>query len=200
MRKLLAIMEALYERQALDGEADLRNLTNLYLLQQTPAKAARLLEREMASGRLPRNAANWQLVGEAWVQAREPRRAIEPLGRALAAGGEAEIAPRLARLHLDLEEWDAAASVLETALARGGLQRPDGAPDARHRRVQPRGTCGGPPGVPGRARGWTFGRRRGTLARLPRRGGTPQALARSQCRFGRHGFLKVRLVGRSLGD
>jgi predicted negative regulator of RcsB-dependent stress response len=74
---------------------------------------------------MPRNAANWQLVGEAWVQAREPRRAIAPLGRALAAGAKAEVALRLARLHLDLEEWDAAASVLETALERGGLQRPD---------------------------------------------------------------------------
>jgi lipopolysaccharide biosynthesis regulator YciM len=125
MRKLLAIMEALHERQALDGEADLRNLANLYLLQQTPAKAARLLERELANGGLPTSAANWQLVGEAWVQAREPRRAIEPLGRALDAGGEAEISLRLARLHLDLDEWDAAASVLAAALARGGLQRPD---------------------------------------------------------------------------
>ncbi len=124
-RKLLSIMETLYDRQALTGEAELRNLANLYLLHGTPAKSARLLERERAAGRLPADPATWQLLAQAWIQAREPRRAIEPLQRALKAGGEAEIAPRLARLHLDLEQWDQAVAVLEAALARGELKRPD---------------------------------------------------------------------------
>lgn len=124
-RRQMVIMEMLFEAGDLERTEQVRNLANLYLLHKTPYKAARLLSRQMDTGKLERTAANLRLLAQAWQQAHEDSEAIAPLAEAaeLSEGGELYL--RLAQSQINLGRYADAAASLETALARGGIKRPD---------------------------------------------------------------------------
>ena len=124
-RKLLSIMETLYDRQALTGEAELRNLANLYLLHGMPYKAAVTLEKEMAAGNVKEDTRNLRLLSQAWYSARDDKKAIPPLVKAAKMGEDAELYMRLAQSYLNLEMWAEAAQAAKDGLAAGDLKRKD---------------------------------------------------------------------------
>lgn len=124
-RKQLALTESLYESGFIDTSNHMVNLANLYLMHETPFKAAKLLEKEMASGRVEADMRNLRLLSQAWYQAREDKKAIPPLRRAAELSGEGELYVRLGQSHINLEEWAPAVDALEEGLKRGDVKRPD---------------------------------------------------------------------------
>jgi tetratricopeptide (TPR) repeat protein len=124
-KKQLAIVEVLYEKGFLKTEAHIVNLANLYLLHETPYKAATLLEKEFAAGRVEANDRNLRLLSQAWYTARENEKSIPPLKRAAELAQEGELYVRLAQSYLNLEQWDEAATALQQGLRLGGLSRTD---------------------------------------------------------------------------
>ncbi|MGH8659973.1 MAG: tetratricopeptide repeat protein [Gammaproteobacteria bacterium] len=105
-------------------EADLVRLAQLNLRANIPFSAARLLEREMQSGRIRKTSANLELLGNSWAMAREPERAVTAFEQAAAASGKGTIHLEIAHMHLGMEHWAEAARSLEQALSRGGLNDP----------------------------------------------------------------------------
>jgi tetratricopeptide (TPR) repeat protein len=124
-KKQLALVEALYEEGMLDNPTHIVNLANLYLLHETPYKAAVVLEREMARDIVPSDVRNLRLLSQAWYTAREDEKAIPPLRRAAELSRDGELYVRLAQSHINLEEWDQAAEAIETGLRLGGITRED---------------------------------------------------------------------------
>jgi len=124
-KKQLALVEALYENNQLKNPAHIVNLANLYLLHDTPYKAAVLLEKEMASERIGEEVRNLRLLSQAWYSAREDRKAVAPLKRAAQISGDGELYVRLAQSYLNLENWDEAATAIERGLELGGITRED---------------------------------------------------------------------------
>ncbi|MGH8614735.1 MAG: tetratricopeptide repeat protein [Gammaproteobacteria bacterium] len=106
------------------SEADLVRLAQLNLRANLPYSAARLLEREMANGRIGKTSANLELLGNSWAMARERERAVTALEQAAAVSGTGTIHLEIARMHLGMEHWAQAARSLEQALSRGGLKDP----------------------------------------------------------------------------
>jgi len=106
------------------SEADLIRLAQLNLRANIPFTAARLLEREMASGRIRKTAAHLELLGNSWAMARERERAITVLEQAAAHSDKGKIHLEIAHMHLGMEHWAEAARSLEQALSRGGLNDP----------------------------------------------------------------------------
>ncbi|MGH8579897.1 MAG: tetratricopeptide repeat protein [Gammaproteobacteria bacterium] len=106
------------------SEADLIRLAQLNLRANIPFTAARLLEREMASGRIRKTTAHLELLGNSWAMAREPERAVTALEQAAAHSGKGTIHLEIAQMHLGMEHWAEAARSLEQALSRGGLNDP----------------------------------------------------------------------------
>lgn len=123
--KQLVIVETLYEKGYLKTDSHVVNLANLYLLHETPYKAAALLEKEMAAGVVPENERNLRLLSQAWYMAREDEKSIPPLAQAAELTGDGELYVRLAQSYLNLEEWNQAASAVRTGLQAGGLSRED---------------------------------------------------------------------------
>jgi tetratricopeptide (TPR) repeat protein len=97
----LAVMELAYLRGQLTEQRDLLNLAQLYAMRNAPYKAARLLQDEIAKGRLKPSARIWEQLANAWHQAREMPQSIEALERAVDAGGGTELSLRLAQLYLE---------------------------------------------------------------------------------------------------
>jgi len=122
MKKALATLE-LAERQGfLTSENELRNLIQLYLLNDIPYRAAQAIETAIAKGRLANDAKNQELLANTWLQARDRERAIGPLERAAEMSGDGNLYVRLGQVHVSEERWDAARVALSKALQKGGLR------------------------------------------------------------------------------
>ncbi len=106
------------------SEGDLIRLAQLNLRAKLPYSAARLLERELASGRIRRTSGHLELLGNSWAMARERKRAVAALEQAAAHSGKGAIHLEIAQMHLGMEHWTEAARSLEQALSRGGLKDP----------------------------------------------------------------------------
>lgn len=124
-KKQLTLTEVLYDSGFLTQGHHIVNLANLYLMHETPYKAAVLLDKEMKADRVKTNARHLRLLSQAWYQAREDGKAIPPLKRAAEMSNEGELFIRLAQAHVNLEQWDEAANALERGLQLGGVKRPD---------------------------------------------------------------------------
>lgn len=123
-RKALATMALAYRRGFLESERELMNLVNLYLLQNIPWKAARILEKEMEAGRVSRSGKHLQKLGEAWMAARETDEALEKLLAAAEVQKKGVLYLRLAQLYVDKEQWKQALRMADKALAAGDLKHP----------------------------------------------------------------------------
>lgn len=124
-RKQLAVLEALQEDGRIGRGGEVVNLANLYLLHETPFKAARVLEKALESGLVEPNERNLRLLSQAWSQSRENAKALAPLARAASMSGTGELSLRLAQAYIELERWDEATRALEAGLSKGGLGRSD---------------------------------------------------------------------------
>ncbi|RTZ74261.1 MAG: hypothetical protein DSZ00_04895 [Gammaproteobacteria bacterium] len=123
-RKALAVLALAYRRGFLEKERELLNLVNLYLLQNIPYKAARILEKEMAAGRIRETGKHLQKLGEAWMAARENDAAAEKLLAAAKLQKQGVLFLRLAQIYLDKEQWKKALRMADKALAAGDLKHP----------------------------------------------------------------------------
>jgi len=123
-RKSLSVLALAYRQGYLEKEQELLNLVNLYLLQNIPYKAARILEKEMAAGRIRETGKNLQKLGEAWMAARENDAAAEKLLAAAEVQKKGVLFLRLAQIYLDKEQWKKAIRMASEALAAGDLKNP----------------------------------------------------------------------------
>ncbi|WP_317932392.1 tetratricopeptide repeat protein [Halioxenophilus sp. WMMB6] len=137
LQKQLLLLEPLYESGYLNNKSQVLLLAQLFIAEGVPAKAARVLERELnwrdvgagefgVGGEAP--AAGWlaeqrdlELLAQAWTLAKEPKRAIAPLTRAAAMAEDGNSSLRLAHTYISVVDWAGAAVAIEQALAKGGL-------------------------------------------------------------------------------
>lgn len=124
-KKQMSILEMLYEAGHLDSSAELLNLANLYLLNEVPYKAAKVLDKGMKDGKIDKNVRNLRLLSQAWLQADEYKKSISPLIDAARESRDGEMDMRLAQAYLNLDKYKEAVDSLHTALKKGGLKRPD---------------------------------------------------------------------------
>jgi len=123
----LATLELAYVQGLLTEGSELKTLAQLYLYNQVPVKAAHVLQKGLADGALEDDADSWQLLGDAWLQAKERNEAAQPMTKAAKLADTGEPWLRLARIQLDAGSWSEARSSLQAALHKGGLSDPGSA-------------------------------------------------------------------------
>ena len=121
----VAALETVYEAGWMERENELLQLAQLYMIQGGAYKGAQLIEKGMQSGVIPRNERNYRTLAQAWMQAQDDRRSIEPLREAAERAGDGQLYVQLAQSHLNLYEYNECVQAVRTALARGGLSRLD---------------------------------------------------------------------------
>lgn len=119
--RALGVLELAHRKGLLTQDADLQRLVELTLFMEIPERAAGILEKELASGRIDEDAEALELLSTSWIMAREAPRAEEALARAAELSPHGNLYVRLAQVHLVQEEWDLAAAALRKALDKGGL-------------------------------------------------------------------------------
>ena len=123
--KQMSIMEMLYDGGELQKGNQQLNLANLFLLHEVPYKAARIMDAGMKKGIIDKNVRNLRLLSQAWLQAQESEKAIDPLKRAADLSKDGDLDVRLAQAYLNLDKYKKAIAALETGLKKGGVKRRD---------------------------------------------------------------------------
>jgi tetratricopeptide (TPR) repeat protein len=128
-QNLVAAYDAAHTQGMLETESELVTMAQLYLQQEVPYKAATLLESEMESGRVSKNAKNYRLLSQAWSLAMEDEKAIPALQQAARLSDDGELYVRLGNSYLNIGQYDECVSSVREGIDKGGLE--EGSSDAQ---------------------------------------------------------------------
>jgi tetratricopeptide (TPR) repeat protein len=122
--KALVYLELANLQGYLTQDEEVRRLTQLLLARDLPYPAAQLLEKAFEEKRIDTDANSFELLSTAWIQARDFDKALPPLRKAAELSTDGKLYIRLAQVHLQREELDAAETALQRAIEKGGLASP----------------------------------------------------------------------------
>jgi len=121
----MSIFELLYEHGDLERGNEQLNLANLYLLHEVPYKAAKVLDKGMKQGVIKSDVRNLRLLSQAWLQAQESKKSIDPLKEAARLSDEGDVDVTLAQAHINLDNYKDAVEALRAGLRKRGVKRID---------------------------------------------------------------------------
>ncbi len=124
---LMGAYDAAHTQGLLEKEAEFVTMAQLYMQHEVPYKAAVLMEREMAAGRVSKEAKNYRLLSQAWTLAAEDEKSIPALQEAAKLSSDGELNLRLGNAHLNLGQYDECVSAIREGLSKGGIKSPDNA-------------------------------------------------------------------------
>lgn len=124
-KKQLITMEAAYVQDMLQREGELLNMAYLFLGNDMPYKAGKVVEKGLKEEKIKPTSKNYELLGNAWRQAQETKKAIPALENAASRSEKGEIYARLAGVYLDNEEYNKAIRAARDAINKGGVKRRD---------------------------------------------------------------------------
>ena len=115
--KALTVLRLAYAGRMLTKSSELVQLAQLMRLQEVPWLAGQVLEHGFERKQIEPTARNWKLLGNAWMAAREYRKAYPALRKAAEMTRKSSDWLQLARLYVQNAEWEGC-----TASAQSGLQ------------------------------------------------------------------------------
>ena len=124
---LINAYAAANDQRMLEKESELVTMAQLFLQREVPFKAGQLLEKEMASGRVSKNAKNYRLLSQAWQLSMEDEKAIPALEEAARLSDEGELDVRLGNALLNTGEYSDCVASVRNGIRKGGLKSPDNA-------------------------------------------------------------------------
>jgi len=124
---LINAYAAANDQGMLEKESELVTMAQLYMQREVPYKAGQLLEAEMASGRVAKNAKNYRLLSQAWQLSMEDEKAIPALTEAARLSTDGELDVRLANALLNTGKYTECVASVENGIRKGGLKSPDNA-------------------------------------------------------------------------
>jgi len=117
----LRVQQLAYAQDLLTTGDELRRLARTFLFHELPYPAARVLETGLADGRIVPDRDVLELLGNAWIAAREYEKSIEPLERAAELADDGRLYLRLGQVRVQGEDWGEATELIRLALQKGGL-------------------------------------------------------------------------------
>ena len=119
-KKILATMELMHTKGLLDND-DIKQLINMYRYLDMPYEAASLLKIQLDNEQIPKNASNWEWLGNCWLQAQEREKSVRTLTKAADLTGEGNLYYKIGQIYFDLEDYPKAISNLQIAISKGKL-------------------------------------------------------------------------------
>jgi len=113
------VTKMLYVGGALNSEQDLMKVVQYYSFYDMPFQAAEILEREMNSGRIPKDSDRMVPLSNLFRQAREYKRAIPVLEQAAASAGQAKLYADLGEALYNEGQCQKAENAFKEAINRG---------------------------------------------------------------------------------
>ena len=124
---LMAAYDSAHTQGLLEKGTELTTMAQLYMQHEVPYKAAVLLKKEMASGRIEKNAKHYRMLSQALTLAAEDEMAIPALKEAARLSDEGELNLRLGNAYLNLGMYGECISAIEAGVKKGKIKSPDNA-------------------------------------------------------------------------
>ncbi|MCK9564353.1 MAG: hypothetical protein M0R02_16695, partial [Bacteroidales bacterium] len=124
MNQLVAT-DVTYLAGNLDQERQLISLGYMYMGAGAPFMGARIIEKGMKDGKIPRSGENLEVLGMALQQGNDSKRALPVLEEAAKALGKGSLYARLSGVYLDLDDNEKSVIAARNAINRGGVDRID---------------------------------------------------------------------------
>jgi tetratricopeptide (TPR) repeat protein len=126
-KNLLAAYDAAHTQGMLESEAELITMSQLYMQNEVPYKAATLIDKEMKSGRVEKSGKNYRLLSQAWSLSMEDAKSIPALKEAARLSEEGELNLRLGNAYLNLGQYSECVAAVQAGVRKGGIKSPDNA-------------------------------------------------------------------------
>ena len=126
-QNLVNAYAAAHTQKLLEKESELVTMAQLYMQREIPFKAAQLLEKEMGTGRVTKNAKNYRLLSQSWQLAQEDQKAIPALKEAARMSDDGELDVRLGNTLLNTGDYAGCIASVRNGIRKGGLKSPDNA-------------------------------------------------------------------------
>ena len=120
----LTTIQMAYKMKHLTEEKELLNMVSLQLTEGLPYKGAKALESFINDGKIQKNKKHFEILAQAWIQAEELERAIDPMKKAAHLSNDGKAAAKHGHLLLELEKFEPAIKAYSMSLNKGGLKYP----------------------------------------------------------------------------
>ncbi len=121
----LSTMELAYQRGLYVKETELKNLVNLYLLNNIPLKAAEAFVTGLDQGIVGKSEKNWLHLANIWLVARESGKGIQVLNRAFSSDHNPDIGMRMLDVFLRQQKWNDVITLTQTIIDRSNASELD---------------------------------------------------------------------------
>ena len=122
MRRL-TVFDSIYLNGEMTKGGDILNLAYMYLGQDVPYKAAKIIEKGMNDGKIEKSQKNIETLGNAWAQANQHDKAIPVLEQAAKLASDGKLYARLAGVYFDAGDYAKSAKAAKQASEKGGLKQ-----------------------------------------------------------------------------
>lgn len=122
MRRL-TVYDSIYLNGSMEKGSDILNLAYMFLGQNVPYKAAKIIEKGMNDGKIEKTQKNIETLGNAWAQANQHDKAIPVLEQAAKLATDGKLYARLAGVYFDAGEYEKSAEAASKAAEKGGLKQ-----------------------------------------------------------------------------
>jgi tetratricopeptide (TPR) repeat protein len=113
-----SIVQLAYRQGLLDQDREVRALARLLLSNGLPYEAAKVIEKGMADAVVPAQKDTYELLTNAFLQAREGEQALEPLAKGADLAEDAQLYMLLGKVHLQGDRYQEAVAALNQGLAK----------------------------------------------------------------------------------
>lgn len=124
-KKQLAAMETAYVQGMLEQERELLNLAYLFLANDVPYKAGKVVDKGIKEKKIEATAKNLELLANAWRAAQEIKWSIPVMEQAAQKADDGDLYARLGNIYVDGEEYKKAIDAINAGFQKGGIKRPD---------------------------------------------------------------------------
>ena len=119
----LATLEMVYKMGKLEGEKEYLRFVNFLAYQGIPYKAAKTLEKEMASGNIEKTKENYDRLASFWQQAKELDKSILAYKKSYNIAPSAKTQIQIARLMVQDKQYSEATRFVENAASNASKEQ-----------------------------------------------------------------------------
>ena len=117
--------EAAYIMGAVTNEKELLNIAYLFLGEEAPYKAAKIIDKGIKDKKIEPTSKNLETLAVAWRMSQEIKKSLPEMEKAAAKSDTGDLYARLAGIYLDNDMYSKAIDAGEVALKRKGIKRVD---------------------------------------------------------------------------
>lgn len=118
--------QAMHAQGMLKTSKDFERLAQLYLYNEYPYKAARILDEGLKDGTIEKTEKNWELLANSWMHSREWQKSRRPLLNAAELSDTGKFYVQLGQAYLQDEDWKTAERYLTAGIKKGKLKKREG--------------------------------------------------------------------------